>query len=134
MRTYEARWSRAAAALTVAIGVGLLSAASTSASPGVAKTTVVASGLLNPRGLAFDFLGNLYVAEGGSGGPLRTTSAECDQVPGAGPYSGGFTSRISRIDRFGRRTTVVDGLPSSATSPAVGGFVSGVADVKFFLG
>jgi hypothetical protein len=118
--------------LGVVVGVALALAGTAAA--GSVKTTVVASGLLNPRGLTFDFLGNLYVAEGGSGGPRTTTSKQCDQVPGAGPYSGGFTSRISRIDRFGHRTTVVDGLPSSATSPAVGGFVSGVADVKFFLG
>jgi hypothetical protein len=84
--------------------------------------------------MTFDFFGNLYVSEGGSGGPAQTYYPKvlCDQVPGAGPYTGGFTSRISRIDRFGHRQTLVDGLPSSATSPAVGSFVSGVADVKFF--
>jgi hypothetical protein len=98
---------------------------------GVGVSTVV-SGLLNPRGMTFDLLGNLYVAEGGSGGPAQTFDPLlCPQVPGAGPYTGGFTSRISRIDRFGHRTTLVDNLPSSATSSAVGSFVSGVADVKF---
>jgi DNA-binding beta-propeller fold protein YncE len=33
-----------------------------------AETTVVATGLANPRGLAFDHHGNLYVAEAGSAG------------------------------------------------------------------
>jgi hypothetical protein len=83
--------------------------------------------------MTFDAVGNLYVAEGGAGGDAQTYDPPlCTQVPGAGPYTGGFTSRISRIDRLGHRTTVVDGLPSSETSPAVGSFVSGVADVKFF--
>jgi hypothetical protein len=107
-------------------------AAATRGAGGVGVSTV-ASGLLNPRGMTFDFLGNLYVSEGGAGGPYQTYDPElCTQVPGAGPYTGGFTSRISRIDRLGHRTTLVDDLPSSATSPAVGSFVSGVADVKFF--
>jgi hypothetical protein len=48
-----------------------------------------------------------------------------------GPYSGGFTARISRITPGGVRTTVADGLPSSSTSPALGGLTSGVADVAF---
>jgi hypothetical protein len=48
-----------------------------------------------------------------------------------GPYSGGFTASISRVDRNGKREIVIDGLPSSQTSSASGSFVSGVADVAF---
>ena len=48
-----------------------------------------------------------------------------------GPYTGGFSSRISKISRRGVRHTVVDNLPSSQTNAAAGGFVSGVADVAF---
>ena len=49
-----------------------------------------------------------------------------------GPYSGGFTARISRVDPWtGARSTVADHLPSSQTSPAEGSGVSGVADVAF---
>jgi hypothetical protein len=97
-----------------------------------AEVSVYASGLNNPRGLTFGPDGSLYVAEGGLGGGLTTTPAECDQVPApVGPYSGGFTARISKIDATGVRTTVADGLPSSQTSPAGGSLVSGVADVKF---
>lgn len=97
-----------------------------------ANVTVFASGLDNPRGLAFGPGGDLYVAEGGLGGSLTTTSADCAQVPApVGPYSGGFTSRISKINPNGVRTTVADGLPSSQTSPASGSLVSGVADVAF---
>jgi sugar lactone lactonase YvrE len=48
-----------------------------------------------------------------------------------GPYTGGYTGRISRIDRHGVRSTVVDNLPSSQTSPLLGSLVMGVADVAF---
>ena len=43
-----------------------------------------------------------------------------------GPYTGGFTARISRVSPDGKRSTVVDRLPSSQTSPALGSLVSGV--------
>ncbi len=96
------------------------------------SVSVFATGLDNPRGLAFGPDGDLYVAEGGLGGLETTTAEQCQQVPSPiGPYSGGFTARISRINHAGVRMTVVDGLPSSQTSPLSGGLVSGVADVAF---
>lgn len=99
--------------------------------PVLPKVTVVASGLNNPRGLAFSPGGALYVAEGGKGG-TKSTVGTCRQVvPPAGPYTGGFTASISRISRRGTRTTVADGLPSSQTSKAAGSVVSGVSDVAF---
>ena len=49
------------------------------------KVTVVASGLNNPRGLAFGPGGALYVAEGGTGG-TTSTKGQCTQViPPIGP-------------------------------------------------
>lgn len=97
----------------------------------VTTSKVIATGLNDPRGLKFGPDENLYVAEGGVGG-TNSTSGQCTQVPGAGPYTGSDTgSRISRIDWKGVRTTVADHLPSSQTGPGGGNSISGVSDVQF---
>jgi hypothetical protein len=91
------------------------------------NASVFVTGLNNPRGLKLGPNGDLYVAEGGVGG-ATSTEGECGQVvPPIGPYTGGFNSRISKIDQMGVRTTVTDQLPSSQTSPGSGAFVSGVS-------
>lgn len=95
---------------------------------------VVASGLNGPRGLRFGPDGLLYVAEAGTGGTNFTTADQCTQVPGPiGPYGGGNTGRISRIDKAGNRTTIADGLPSAVSSNPTKDTM-GVSDVAFLNG
>ena len=127
----------------LSILVGLTAAATNAAPPPpnppppVATVTVFATGFNNPRGLTFGHDDDLYVAEGGTGGPLSTaatdsTQALCDQAAGVGPYTGSpVGSRISQVDKHGNRTTVIDNLPSSQTNPDTGSLISGVADIAF---
>jgi hypothetical protein len=94
------------------------------------RGTVIALGLEGPRGLRFGPDGDLYVAEAGTGG-TTSTAGICKQVPGPpggpGPWTGGKTGRISKIDRKGTVTTVAVGFPSTNSA---GGWI-GVADVAF---
>jgi hypothetical protein len=96
-----------------------------------ASVEVFATGLNNPRGLRFGPDGYLYVAEGGLAGTDSTTGL-CEQViPPVGPYKSGFTASIAKINSSGMVSRIVENLPSSKTSPALGSLVSGVADVEF---
>lgn len=114
------------AAAVVGVAPPLLAADST------VVPTVYATGLEGPRGLRFGPDGDLYVAEAGTGGKNATTPAMCQQVPApVGPYTGGLTGRISKIDRSHKVTTVASGFPS--TVDAMGDLI-GVADVAFLNG
>ncbi|MDQ6604028.1 MAG: ScyD/ScyE family protein, partial [Chloroflexota bacterium] len=61
-----------------------------------------------------------------------STAGQCDQVvPPVGPYTGGKTARISKIDASGKLTTVAQGLPSTRDGMGDQSAVEGVADIEF---
>ena len=91
------------------------------------RVTTVVTGLSDPRGLAFAPNGDLYVAEAWTA-PGTLTTTHCFQSA-IGPFTGGFTSRISRVRRGHQTAEVVaSGFPSS--SAAVGDNF-GLADLTF---
>ena len=98
------------------------------------SVTTYATGLTNPRGLAFGPDGNLYVAEAGVGG--GQTPADID--PGCpvdvniySPYTAGYSGRVTRVRADGTTETVAADLPSM--TDAYGGSY-GPTDVAFVDG
>ena len=85
---------------------------------GSAAYTVVASGLENPRGMAFGPDGNLYVAEAGVGTPASSPDAATAPVipfiPGLVSERGGSTGGITKITigGAGGQQRVLNGLSS----------------------
>jgi hypothetical protein len=133
--------TRRSVGLALVLAASLLfssaAAQATARASSAATVTVVATGLNNPRGLHFGPDGQLYVAEGGLGGTSMNTVGLCQQVPPpVGPYtSDGNSASIARINpETGAVTRVATHLPSSQTSLALGGLVSGVADIAFIKG
>src|SRR5438552_690898 len=103
-------------ALVVTLAVALTSASGA----GATTTSVVMSGLDNPRGLAFGPEGALYVAEAGRGG-----SGPCIFLHGA-PQCYGPTGAVSRLWR-GEQERVATGLPSYGSAAST----TGPHDISF---
>jgi hypothetical protein len=106
--------------LTAAILVAVALALTGASGVGAATTSVVMSGLDNPRGLAFGPEGALYVAEAGRGG-----SGPCIVLRGA-PQCYGPTGAVSRLWR-GEQERVATGLPSYGTAAST----TGPHDISF---
>ena len=113
----------------VLIGV-IVGPAGRSSAGAQASTEVIATGLLNPRGLAFGPEGALYVAEAGRGG-----SSPCTVSPENAEVCYGETGAITRIDPLapGNQTRIITGLPSIASQLGAtpGARAQGPQDVGF---
>jgi hypothetical protein len=115
------RWLSLAMALLVLSAGGTLATAQET-SPLAGNLEIVASGLTNPRGLAWNANDELFVALAGSGG-ATPGNPPLDTPPG--PYRGGPTSAVARIDA-GCPVAVLTGFPSSSDGQ---GGITGAADV-----
>ena len=92
--------------------------------------TTVATGLSDPRGLAFTRNGDLYVAEAWTA-PGTLTTTNCFQSV-IGPFTGGFTSRISRVRRGSTTPEVVaDGETGFLVEPGDAAALAGAIS-RFF--
>jgi len=90
--------------------------------------TVIASGLDNPRGLAFGPEGALYIAEAGRGGDgLDGRCIVSIEFGGQGCF--GLTGAVTRLWR-GQQVRIATGLHSIA-NPDTGGLASGPHDISF---
>ena len=88
----------------------LWTAALTTVAPVCMLAQVVATGLDNPRGVAFDDNGALYVVEAGRGGPGPCIRASNNQTVCYGP-----TGALTRVSG-GTQERVLSGLPSLAVA------------------
>ena len=103
------------------VGSLLALGAFASAALAQAPSTVVMSGLDNPRGLAVAANGALYVAEAGRGG-----AGPCIPNPANETRCYGTSGAISRLWK-GQQSRIVEGLPSHATPD--GSAASGPNDI-----
>jgi len=98
---------RFSVALAAAVLLATIVAAPVGASPGY---TVVASGLANPRGLAFSADGKLYVAEAGQAGNVCFDGIPTEE---GGTLCAGFSAAITRVNtRTGAKSPYISGLLS----------------------
>jgi plastocyanin/sugar lactone lactonase YvrE len=90
------------------IAVALLRATPLASAQSATQISVYASGLVNPKGMAFGTDGTLYVAEAGKPGEVSVPLPV--NFGGIGPI--GTNARVSRISVGGQREDVVTGLPN----------------------
>jgi hypothetical protein len=96
--------------------------------PVPARLTLIASGLDNPRGLAFGPEGALYITEAGRGGDgLDGHCIESIEFGGEGCF--GLTGAVTRL-WGGQQERIVTGIHSIA-NPDTGGLASGPHDIAF---
>jgi hypothetical protein len=107
----------------------LVAAAGHTAPTAAPQVEVIATGLSNPRGIAFSPNGRLYVAEAGRGG-----NGNCITVGDGQSACYGETGAITLIDPLGVNAPerVVTGLPSIAPAGGVG--AGGPLDISFLGG
>lgn len=110
----------------ISVLIGLVSLGLAAPATAQEPFTVVASGLDNPRGLAFGLEGALYIAEAGRGG-----SGPCVSGPEGDEVCYGATGAITRV-WLGKQQRIVTGLPSIADPD--GGSAGGPNDVAPIAG
>lgn len=103
----------------------------------VKRIKTIATGLSNPRGIAFSASGKLFVTENGRGGPGPCVLSPVQPPPPAPPSMRcyGETGAIARILPNGTFRRVIDGLPSlvlaNGTSEGGPGRISFHGDVAY---
>ncbi|MBZ0302774.1 MAG: ScyD/ScyE family protein [Anaerolineae bacterium] len=92
----------------------------------LAAQDVVVDGLTNPRGMAFDNEGNLYVVEAGNGGDF-------DAPGGRAPIPVGATGQVTRVSPAGDSAVVILGLASQSRGQSRGASAIWVDDQSIWL-
>lgn len=114
LRTAGAALSLSIPMLAGAVAVGAQEATPAGPPPLPANCTVVASGLFNPRSIAVDADGSIYVAEAGDAGAnaVFATPEAGTPAPAEPLTSYGVTGQITKIAPDGTPTVLTTGLPS----------------------
>ena len=124
--------------LLTALTVSLATISVSKATADTQYFETVADNLDNPRGIAFDKDGNLYVANSGSGGDGQDGRCEASPSSGYVPLCASSSGSVTKIATDGTRTDVLSGLTSLGLvhngAPAGSNLDTqgaGPADIKF---